>query len=47
MGYSILLVPGREVIAALEDDEGWNSLFYRVDTLDNCCLLPIALLHCL
>jgi hypothetical protein len=24
-GYSILLVPGEEVMAALEDDEGWNS----------------------
>jgi hypothetical protein len=47
MGYSILLVPGREVMAALKDDKGWNSLSYRVDTLDDCCPLPITLLHCL
>jgi hypothetical protein len=47
LGYSILLVPGREVIAALEDDEGWNSPSCRVNALDNCCPLPIALLHCL
>jgi hypothetical protein len=26
LGQILLLVPGREVIAAFEDNEGWNSL---------------------
>jgi hypothetical protein len=45
LGYSILLVPGREVVAALEDDKGWNSLSRRVDALDNRCPLSITLLY--
>jgi hypothetical protein len=43
----LLLVLGREVMAALKDDEGWNSPPCRVNTLNNCCLLPVALLYCL
>jgi hypothetical protein len=43
----LLLVPGREVMAALEDDEGWNSPLCCVEALNNCCLLSVALLHCL
>ncbi|KAF1925168.1 uncharacterized protein M421DRAFT_70733, partial [Didymella exigua CBS 183.55] len=34
-----------KVIAALEDDEGWNSPPCCVDALDDCCPLPIALLY--
>jgi len=41
----LLLVPGREVMAALEDDEGWDSPPCPVDALDNCSPLSIALLH--
>jgi hypothetical protein len=41
----LLFVLSREVIAALEDDEGWNSPPYRVDALDDCCPLSIALLY--
>jgi len=41
----LLLVPGREVMAALEDNEGWDSPPCRVDALDNCSPLSIALLH--
>ena len=34
----LLLIPGREVVLALEDDdEGWNSPPCCVDALDNCC----------
>ena len=45
LGQILLLVPGREVIAALEDDEGWNSPPCCVDALDDRCPLPIALLY--
>jgi hypothetical protein len=47
LGQILLLILGREVIAAFEDNEGWNSLPCRVDALDDCCLLSIALLYCL
>jgi hypothetical protein len=47
LGQILLLIPGREVIAAFEDDKGWNSPPYRVDALDNCCPLSITLLYCL
>ena len=42
---NILLILGREVVLALEDDEGWDSLPCRVDALDDCSPLSIALLH--
>ena len=47
LGQVILLIPGREVVVAFEDDEGWNRPPCRVDALDDCCPLPVALLHCL
>ncbi|KAF1360972.1 hypothetical protein EJ07DRAFT_81150, partial [Lizonia empirigonia] len=43
----ILLVPGREVIVALEDDEGWDRPAHRIDPLDHCSPLSIALLNAL
>ena len=45
LGQILLLVPGREVIAALEDNKGWNSPPCRVDALNDCCPLSVALLH--
>ena len=45
--YNWLLVPGREVVLALEDDEGWDSLPHRVDAFNDTGLLLVALLHCL
>jgi hypothetical protein len=43
----LLLVPSKEVVLALEDDEGWNCSSCCVDALDDCCLLSIALLDAL
>jgi hypothetical protein len=45
LGQILFLVPDREVMAALEDDKGWNSPLCRIDTLDNCCPLSVILLH--
>ena len=45
--YTQLLLPGREVVLALEDDEGWYSPPYRVDAFNNTSPLLVALLHCL
>ena len=35
------------MVLALEDNKGWNCLPYRVDALDSCNPLAVALLHCL
>ena len=35
------------MVLALEDDEEWNSLPYRVDAFNDTSLLLVALLHCL
>jgi hypothetical protein len=40
-----LLILSREVVLALEDNEGWDCLTYRVDALDHRCLLSITLLY--
>jgi hypothetical protein len=45
--YTQLLVPGREVVLALENDKGRDSLLYRVDIYDDTSLLLVALLYCL
>jgi hypothetical protein len=42
-----LLVLGREMVLTLEDDEGWDQPAYRVNPLDYCSLLLIALLNAL
>ena len=47
LGQIRLLVLGREVVAAFEDDEGWNGPSCSIDALYDCCPLPAALLHCL
>jgi hypothetical protein len=45
--HAALLVSGREVVLALEDDKGWNRPAHRVDPLDYCSPLSIALLNAL
>ena len=45
--YTWLLVPGREVVLALEDDEGWDSPPHRVDAFNDTSPLSVTLLHCL
>jgi hypothetical protein len=47
MRYSLLLVLGREVVLAMEDDKGWDRPPCCVDTLGYCCLLLNALLSAL
>jgi hypothetical protein len=42
-----LLVLGREVVLALEDDKEWNRLLYYINALDYYYLLLIALLDTL
>jgi hypothetical protein len=45
LGQILLLIPGREVIAALEDDEGRGRVPSSADALDNCNPLAIAWLN--
>ena len=40
----IVLVPGREVVVAIEDDEGWNGPPCCIDALDDHCPLLVPLL---
>jgi hypothetical protein len=42
-----LLVLGRKVVLALEDDKEWNHLLYYINALDYYYLLLIALLDTL
>jgi hypothetical protein len=43
--YTTLLVPGREVVLAGEDDKRWDSPPHYVTALNSCDPLPVALLY--